>query len=236
MFDRKVNEICQEAGGTEPPILFYTGKRNFRDEIAEKKEYKGNRKEAKKPFHFNNLKAYAIATYDCRMQEGLEADDLLCIEQMSRIAESDTIICSRDKDLRQCSGWHFTWECGKQASIPPYYVRGLGELTLEKKGKQNKLSGNGLMFFYAQVLMGDTVDNIPGLKGYGPVKVYELLRDAGTESELFSICKATYEENYEENALEELIEQARLVYMIKELDQDGNPVMWEPPELRFGEV
>ena len=39
----KIGEICSEVYATEPPVLFFTGKTNFRNDIAKSKPYKGNR-------------------------------------------------------------------------------------------------------------------------------------------------------------------------------------------------
>ena len=41
-----------------------TYKPNFREDVAKKKGYKGNRKSVEKPLHYDNLTEYIIATYD----------------------------------------------------------------------------------------------------------------------------------------------------------------------------
>ena len=244
ILDGRIDHILQGCGSTMSPIFFFTGEENFRNDIARKKEYKGNRKDSKKPFHLNNIRVYLKGKYDWVMHEGLEADDLLAMhqhedyynlwgskanaEEHSKVC--NTIICTRDKDLRQVNGWHYTWECGKQPSWGPFFVHGYGEIFLEKKGKSNKLTGYGDAFFYAQLLMGDPVDNIPGLKGYGPVKVYELLEHAEDSYSAYTICKEAYKEVYELEWGCELHEQARLVHMVREFNSDGYPVMWTPPK------
>jgi hypothetical protein len=38
-----------------------------------------------------------------------------------------------------------------------------------------------------------------------------------------------YQDKYPENALEELLEQAHLLWMVDTLDDNGDPVMWTPP-------
>lgn len=249
LFDAKIEQICHAVGATEPPRLFHTGKGNFREEIAKKKGYKENRKDKAKPFHFDNIKAYAIAKYDCVEAVGMEADDLLCIEQMSDLTCSGsafdigateefagTVICSRDKDLKMCPGYHYTWECGRQAEWGPTYVDYFG--WLEPKwvdeedvgGKLKKLGGTGITWFYAQLLMGDAVDNIPGLPRCGPKKVWTLLHDLTTEDELWEAARDAYAEVYEDTWKEELMEQAQLVWMCQEMDEDGSPVMWRMPD------
>lgn len=54
-----------------------------------------------------------------------------------------------------------------------------------KKEVLHKLSGCGLKFFYAQLIMGDTADNYSGLVGKGKAFAYELLDDCTSERELF---------------------------------------------------
>lgn len=226
MLDNRIANICAEVWATEEPILFLTGKGNFRDNIAKRKGYKENRKSSKKPWHFNNITAYMLGMYNTVVSEGMEADDMLSIEQMSRIKLKDTIICSRDKDLKITPGLHFTWELGKQPSWGPKMVTDIGEINL----KGTKLTGNGKKFFYSQCLMGDTTDNILGLPKCGPVKAYKTLEGKETEIELFNAVLEEYRKVYGDNAEEELLEQGRLLWMVRELDSKGKPVMWEFPK------
>jgi 5'-3' exonuclease len=224
--DKSIAQICYQAGGTQPPIIYLTGKNNFRERIAKRREYKKGRPEDK-PFHYYNIKGYLIQEYGAIVVDGMEADDALCINQEAALSNSeadDTIICSRDKDLKQCRGYHFSWECGKQPSIGPLYVEGYGSLELKNS---KKLTGTGHVWFFAQCLMGDTTDTIPGIKGYGPVKTYNLLKDASSYREGQQVVIDCYKEAYGDRWEEELLEQARLVWMVRDLDDEGNPLMWE---------
>lgn len=209
---------------------------NFRDEVAKEKDYKGNRKSAK-PFHFYNILSHFLFNYDTMIHEdGLEADDYMCITQYKSWQDGDTIICSRDKDVRQCPGWHYSWEVGGQASIGPMFVDPLGELKLiEKtnaKGKKlpPKLFGTGHKFFYAQMITGDAVDNIGGVKGRGPVFAHSLLNDLQTERELYEIVAEKYVLAWGEEWKTKMKEQANLLWMVRELKEDGSFVKWTPPK------
>ena len=243
LLQHKIDVIIAETEATEPPTLYLTQDKslaerrkeeyipNFREDLWTTREYKGNRPSSK-PFHFDNLTEYMLSQYDCKIAKGLEADDLLSIDQN---LESDhtTIICSRDKDLRITPGWHYTWECGKSRAYGPHYVDELGELQPPEKGK---LFGTGLKFFYAQMIMGDTVDNIVGIPGKGPAFAYKLLKDCESEEELFAKTFEEYigyvagdnmppEETFDK-AREYLREQANLLWMIQELDEEGNPIKY----------
>ena len=246
LFDQRIKEICAEVWSTEEPILFITNDRrlhkkvtrerkkegkegleylpNFRDKIAQKKEYKGNRK-AEKPFHYDNLTAYIFGKYEVKVAVGMEADDLMSIVQWERVkgGHLDTIICSRDKDLRITPGMHFGWPCGRQLQYGPCRITELGELEL-KGGK--KLVGTGLKFFYSQVLTGDQTDNYPGLPRCGPVAAYESLHDCETEAQLFERVAGLYEGKYGDTWREEMNEQCQLAWMVREMDEEGNPVMY----------
>lgn len=250
LFDFKIDVICKEVEATEPPLLFLTNtvyinrllnkKRKWKEEqekefipvfrhsIAKNKPYKFGRAEVK-PFHFKNLINYMINEYDCIIDEtGLEADDAMCIYQYNNDPASSTIICSRDKDLRQCSGWHYSWECGKQRSIGPIFVDQLGYLTLDRSKKPPKFFGVGAKWLYAQMIAGDIVDNIGGLKNGGPVTAYNLLKDCKTERECFEKVRDLYKTTGE-GWKERMKEAADLVYMIREYNEDGNWKMWSPP-------
>lgn len=247
LFDQKVSEISAEVWATEPPTLYLTNDRrmhkkvnkqlkkegkpemeympNFRDEVAQKKVYKGNRK-SEKPFHYDNLTAYIFANYDTKVAVGMEADDLMSIDQYARVKEGhlDTIICSRDKDLRITPGMHFGWECGRQAQFGPARVTDIGEIKLS--AKRDNIKGTGLKFFYSQVLTGDQVDNVPGLPRCGAVKAFNTLADLTTEEELFVAVASLYEAKYGDTWREEMLEQCRLLWMVREADEHGNPIQY----------
>lgn len=229
LLDAKIEFICDEAEATEAPILFITdsqwltdqrNKRNtrkglpleeyepvFRFAVAVSKPYKGQRKNPK-PFHFYNIIAHLMANYNVVVSSnGLEADDELCIVQYGR---DDTIICSRDKDLRICPGWHYSWECGGQASHGPTYTDHVGWLDFSEP----KTLGYGKAFFYYQMLVGDSADNIPGLPGWGEAAARKLLAELKTEKELFESVKLAYKDHPKlENSKEYFMEQAQLLWM-----------------------
>jgi hypothetical protein len=227
LLDNRIANICAMVEATMPPILYLTGKTNFRTEIAKLRQYK--ERPSLKPFHYYNLKAYIKGKYDWRLTEGLEADDLMAIEQSRR--PNETIICTRDKDLRAVPGWHYGWELGMQPQYGPQFVTELGELRLSSNRKS--LKGEGLLFFYSQCLTGDSVDTVPGLPKWGPVKAYELLSECPTISDAFHCVLEAYRGLYGALAEEALLEQGRLLWMTRELDEEGKPILWQLPKLEM---
>ena len=259
LLDKKIRIICEEVEATEKPTLYITAdenlvnqllrrpipgvsspaewKENFRMAIGVTKGYKATRKSSK-PFHFYNLRAYMLATYDCVVVSHWEADDQMVIDQYINISDGGesplekemTVICTRDKDLRMAPGWHYSWECGKQAAIGPVYV-GPDELGWLEEKDDGKIIGYGPMFFYYQLLVGDNVDNIPGCSGIGPKKAYPALVGLENELDMWTVVCAYYLGKHGDNWREYLMEQAHLLWMVRAVNMQGDPVMWEPPKL-----
>lgn len=223
VLDNRIGNICAMVEATQPPIFYFTGKTNFRTEIAKLRPYK--ERDSVKPFHYKNIKAYIKGKYEWHEREGMEADDLLSIEQSRRGHE--TIICTRDKDLRQVPGWHYGWELGNQPQFGPQLVDDVGGIRLSENRKSIK--GFGSLFFYSQCLTGDSVDTVPGLKGCGPVKAYEMLSGCPTIQEAFKRVLEAYRGVYGDDGDAYLLEQGQLLYMTRELDEEGNPKLWEFP-------
>lgn len=236
LFDERVSNILAITKA-DCYTLYLTGKNNFRNEIAKTKVYKGTRKDVK-PFHFDNLTAYIEGLKPCVKTDGIEADDAMCIEQVLGInrweaewgtdnwSPNETIICSRDKDLRQCPGWHFSWEIGNQPQHGPVLVDKMGWLEMDREKKPPKLFGYGLKFFYSQLLTGDAVDNVPGLPGWGPVAAYEVLHDRDTPESLLAAAITAYTSVYANDWQDQMTEQGRLLWLVRRLNKDGSPVMW----------
>lgn len=260
IFDERIKQVCSEVWATEEPILFLTGNRtllpiynrmrktngkepiqyvpNFREQVAISRPYK--ERESTKPHHYKNLQAYCLANYEVVVGWGLEADDLLSVRQSSRLAFLDTIICSRDKDLRQVPGMQYSWEVGNQPGWGPVRVDEIGDLELitkerVKDGKTtytHKLKGTGLKFFFSQVVTGDPVDTIPGIPGAGPKVAYEILSECTTEQEMFDNVAYLCREKVGKGWKKYLKEQIDLLWMVRELDEEGQPVLYVPPHLR----
>lgn len=258
-FQEKVKQIEALVWATEPSVLYMgAGElllksmnkqkrreglpevefvRNFRFDIAKIKPYKGNRK-APKPLHYDNLREWIVANYPCKVAVGYEADDLLCADlyKTHKDKSLDAIACSRDKDLKMVPGMHFGWECGRQPQFGPKRVTELGSLSISNNKK--KISGDGILFFYAQMLTGDTVDNIAGCKGCGPVAAFKLLTECKTEREAYEVVRAKYLEVYGKFWLKQYMENANLLWIAREFNEDGTPTSYQLPEeeLEIGEA
>ena len=213
-------EHIQYTVGANDFILYLTEGDCFRNYIAKSKPYKGQRVD-KKPFHHKNITAHMKAVYPTQTVTWIEADDAMAIDQTTSCGS--TIICTRDKDLRQVPGLFFSWELGNQPQIGPLHVDSLGSLTYEK----GKLFGTGFKWFCAQLLMGDTADNIPGLNKYGPVKAHDVLKNIDTTEECMDAVIYEYKQVWAEDWERHLREQGQLLWIVRELDVEGKPVLWQ---------
>lgn len=196
------------------PVLYMTEGATFRDAIATVKPYKGTRS-GKKPFHYENLTVYMRDVLGAVVVSGIEADDALAMEHTKSLRE--TILCSRDKDLRQVPGWSFSWELGRQPQWGPELITQAGYLTLS----DTKLSGTGYSWFLAQCLMGDTVDNVPGCPQVGSTGAFEILAGRCWEDQQDAVSEA-YRGVYGHMWKDYMEEQARLVWLLRKPDQ-----LWE---------
>lgn len=169
---------------------------NFRNKIAVTAPYKGQRK-GERPEHYDSIRAYLKAEWEFVESVEEEADDLIAIR--STELHKDTkphIIVSIDKDLDQLPGWHYNFVKGTK-----YYVD-------ESEALRN---------LYVQVLTGDRVDNIIGIRGIGKVKANRILSDAATEREMFDACVAAFNGDSER-----VIENIRLLYLRSHKGEDWN--------------
>lgn len=100
----------------------------------------------------------------------LEADDHIIIDAWATGVE-DAVVYSADKDLR----------CWPGMFLDPYTNRvlpaepGVGYLYWHHNKSGDVLVGHGTIFFWAQLVMGDTADNVAGLQRCGKKQAWEWL-------------------------------------------------------------
>jgi hypothetical protein len=175
---------------------YLTGKRNFRNEVAITAPYKGNRKAAK-PKHYERLRDYMQKAWGFIMIEDQEADDAIGIAAYE-MEVGEYCICSIDKDLDMLRGDHYN------------FVKDNFYFVTEEEGIKN---------FYKQMLVGDRVDNIIGVKGIGPVKAERLLKECKTEKEMYLTILEAYKDDDKR-----VLENGQLLWIRREPNQ-----MWQPP-------
>lgn len=186
--NNQIHEIL-EALQTTDYQLYLTGPNNFRYDIYP--GYKANR--PPKPKLYEAARIYMISKWGAVVTDGIEADDALSIE--GSMDEANVCIASIDKDLLQIPCWHYNFVKGK----------------LFKQDYDTAIRS-----FYAQLLMGDATDSIPGIKGIGPVKAGKLLQGTVTEYDMLQICVEQYREHYGEEWKQAILCNGRLLYMLRD--------------------
>lgn len=201
--------------------LFLTSadKSNYRYKVATLKPYKGNRV-APKPVHYDAIRRYLTDVWGAKIIRNEEADDRLGqLQTYYTKKHGDNVSCivSIDKDLNSVPGYHYNF-----VKDQLYLVDEFGSLTLDKlpKTARKVLNGTGLKWFYAQMLLGDNADNIPGLKQIGSVKVFNLLNECKTEQELRDVVFKEYLHYYKEDGVKAFNEVGNLLW-IRQYNREG---------------
>jgi 5'-3' exonuclease len=175
--------------------LYLTGKTNFRFDVAVTAIYKGNRANKTKPRHLKDVREHMVKEWGAVIYEGYEADDAITTE--GQTLNGDCIIVSIDKDFKQFSGWHYNPVKREKFFVTPY---------------------EGMRFFYMQILMGDSADNIIGLDRVGPKTAEKMLKSCETEIDMYNVCMEAYQSE------DRILENARLLWLRRTPNE-----MWTSP-------
>jgi len=169
---------------------FLTKGKCFRYNVDE--EYKGNRKGKGRPIIFPALQAHLIQNWGFTFIPELEADDMVAYYAFNTTRK--TIICSPDKDvLQQCAGMHYNYRTAEFTHTSP---------------------DEALKFLWTQVLMGDSTDNIKGLKGVGIKTAENWLSGRTKDFEGFAMRKYVEQFGMVEG-IHKFYQTFRLVYLLK---------------------
>lgn len=168
-FTRMLLKLLAASDSDHVVVVFDSGRKTFRSDLYQ--EYKANRVELpddlrkQMPFFREIASALGLLILE---KPGFEADDIIGT-LTDRLTEngSDVVIVSGDKDLMQLVGPHVSiWDT-------MYDRRYNAPEVIEKFGvppeKVVELLG----------LMGDSSDNVPGLKGCGPKTAAQLIEKFG---------------------------------------------------------
>jgi 5'-3' exonuclease len=129
--------------------------------------------------------------------DGIEADDAVGIAAYE-LEEDESLMVHIDKDLNQFRGHHYNYRKKEK-----YYVSEFA----------------GWHAFYLQILTGDRIDNIEGLKGIGPAKGTKILKDCTTVEELYEAVLKAYDGD-----TPRVLENGNLLYLQR---KQGD--VWQPP-------
>jgi DNA polymerase-1 len=179
MLLKLVNEERPEAIA----IVFDAGGPTFRDEISD--DYKANRHptpEALRPQLPYVRKVIEAFRLHCLEVPGVEADDVIATLARSFASPSnEVVIVTGDKDLMQLVGPQVSLYMpsgGRGGTLEPRRV-GRGEVEQRFGVPPEKV-------VEVMALTGDSIDNIPGVKGIGDKTAQTLIRAFGSVDELLA--------------------------------------------------
>lgn len=195
----------RSRAGCDGYEFFISGKGNFRDALATLQPYKGNRRDAIRPTHYEALRQALLDTYGAILVEGQEADDAIGIR--STQLGSRGLIIAVDKDLDNIPGPHFNWV---------------------KNEHYNVTDEAALRNFYMQLLTGDATDHIPGIEGVGKITARKLLKSVSKPRGLWQTVLAEYIKHYPDGFLgkptrDAVVEIGKLLYIRKYENEEWNP-------------
>jgi DNA polymerase-1 len=181
MLWKLAEDLHKADGPTHLAVILDKGAHSFRNDLYD--QYKANRPEPPEdlkpqfPLIRDATRAFSLP---CIEEDNLEADDLIASYAREATRRGwDVTIVSSDKDLMQlvgrCAEPHDGHEGGcidmldtmknQRIDIPE---------VVEKFGVGPELVGDVL------ALMGDSVDNVPGIYGIGPKTASKLIQDYGS--------------------------------------------------------
>lgn len=120
-----------------------------------------------------------------------EADDGMMMDAV--VYGDNGVTLSGDKDLSITPGPYWIIEEGRLDIIPNRF----GWIKTKELTSSTKVIGHGTKFFWAQMLMGDSADNVKGIIRYkgqlcGPVAAYNILKDIQDEDEAANLVLRAY--------------------------------------------
>lgn len=204
-----VSRILQAVGATEHEG-YLSGASNYRKTIDP--EYKSNRKDIQRPKFLEPLREHLITEWQAHVTDNIEADDAIAIAATKYFKEGVPFtVCSLDKDLKQIPGKHYRWEFAGTSS---------GKTWVKPEEHFFVSPLDGLKFFYRQLLIGDTSDNVKGVHRIGKVKASAFIDHLETEEEMYEVCRSLYQDDLR------LLKNGQLLWLQRTSDE-----LWQPPSL-----
>jgi hypothetical protein len=217
--------------------VYLSGQDNFRYKLATIVPYKADRPPP--PVHYQVVRNYLTERWNAIVVHGIEADDRVSIRCRELAADrTPFVLATIDKDLDQVPGLHYGYKAHVFYDVDPFEAE---------------------LYFWQQVISGDSTDNIQGCFKIGAAKARKLLdqwagdfaainKDPLEDGEsarewrefVWSAILNTYYQNmstFPEKfpkgmlASAAALENARLVFM---LEYEGQ--LWNPPGVPHGEL
>ena len=169
-----IRKLAKDYPGSPVAVVFDAPGKTFRDDMYS--EYKANRssmpdelREQIQPIH-DLIRAMGLPLICI---EGVEADDVIgTYATMATKQKRATVISTGDKDMAQLVSEHVT------------LVNTMTDTQMDRQGVVDKFGVTPEQIVDYLALMGDSVDNIPGVPKVGPKTAAKWLNEFGTLDEL----------------------------------------------------
>ena len=169
-----IRKLAKDYPGSPVAVVFDAPGKTFRDDMYS--EYKANRssmpdelREQIQPIH-DLIRAMGLPLICI---EGVEADDVIgTYATMATEQKRATVISTGDKDMAQLVSEHVT------------LVNTMTDTQMDRQGVVDKFGVTPEQIVDYLALMGDSVDNIPGVPKVGPKTAAKWLNEFGTLDEL----------------------------------------------------
>mgnify|MGYP000002759395 FL=1 len=181
-------------------LIAIGGLNNWREEFFTEYKRSASRLASKKnrAEHFEELKEWFCQHPNSVVAHGFEADDLIRIWALEAARDGDPyIVCTIDKDLDCIPGKHF------KPGRDEYY-----EVDEESADTH----------YWRQILMGDAVDNIPGLSKVGPVKANKILEGCDNNNKRKAAVINAYKQHYGDQWKPYLLANGRLIHIWRHIN------------------
>jgi DNA polymerase I len=207
MLWKLAEQLHREDGPTHMAVILDASSKTFRNDMYD--QYKAHRPPPPEdlvpqfPMIRDATRAFSIP---CIETEGLEADDIIACYAKAALAEGWSVtIVSSDKDLMQLiePGLDLL-DTMNNRRIGPEYV-------IEKFGIGPERLGDVL------ALMGDSVDNVPGVPGVGPKTASKLIVEHGDLEAVLAAAPTMKPGKLRDNLIEHA-DMARLSRRLVELE------------------
>jgi len=170
---------------------------NFRKKIHP--EYKLQKARAtsnkKRAPYIDELRFWAVDVFDAHYCQGYEADDAIGV-WATKLGEDNYVVVTVDKDLDM---------------IPGYHLDPKTEVNAKRRWHVNEEQAD--IFFWKQMLTGDSIDNIPGIEGIGPIKAGKILSGLTTPQEHKEVVVSKYGLKYGNEGFKKLLFNGSLLHI-----------------------
>ncbi|WP_338467206.1 DNA polymerase I [Novosphingobium sp. ZN18A2] len=219
MLWKLADDLHKADGPTHLAVILDAGSKSFRNDLYD--EYKANRPPPPEdlvpqfPLIRDATRAFSLP---CIEEQGLEADDLIAsYARAATLRGWDVTIVSSDKDLMQlvgtCVGTNGDEACidmldtmkNQRIDVPQ---------VIEKFGVPPEKVGDVL------ALMGDSVDNVPGIRGIGPKTASKLINEYGDLESALAAAPDMKPSKMRESLIEQA-DMARLSRVLVALKEDA---------------